>query len=182
MRGAEEGKPGSPSKRLKIARQMSLGTVLRHVESQGQARGSLDSHVGAKPITVEDMTGEGPGRKCRKGVPVALVESILLSLTVASHCHMLFLCCFMTLTEWHMWGVAACATTESKQPFLHTPQLPSARAVRGMAAYEALCLPHNGGHGWSGQPFSCVLPVMFLPSMSCTCGCGCRACCGKHGK
>ena len=62
-RGAEEGEPGSPSKRLKIARQMSLGTVLRHVESQGQARGSLDSHVGAKPITVEDMTGEKPERK-----------------------------------------------------------------------------------------------------------------------
>ena len=62
-RAAEEGDPGSPSKRLKMARQMSLGTVLRHVESQGQARGSLDSHVGAKPITVEDMTGEGPERR-----------------------------------------------------------------------------------------------------------------------
>ena len=62
-RSAEVGEPGSPSKRLKIGRQMSLGTVLRHVESQGQARGSLDSHVGAKPITVEDMTGERAGKE-----------------------------------------------------------------------------------------------------------------------
>ena len=66
-RGAEEGEPGSPSKRLKIGRQMSLGTVLRHVESQGQAGGSLDSHVGAKPITVEDMTGEGQEERRLEG-------------------------------------------------------------------------------------------------------------------
>ena len=97
-RGAEEVDPGSPSKRLKIARQMSLGTVLRHVESQGQARGSLDSHVGAKPITVEDMTGEGPEKKSRIPVLVALVEPVLLSSSIlASHCQMLLsCCCFMT--------------------------------------------------------------------------------------
>ena len=153
-RGAEVGEPGSPSKRLKIGRQMSLGTVLRHVESQGQARGSLDSHVGAKPITVEDMTGEGPERKRQK-----LVEAIFPSGAVAGHCQMLLSCWFITQGI-DTYGVSPYATGETaKRPF---------HAHLCCFLHEQLgAWLHMGAEGFapqwrtslSFQPLFCVLPA-----------------------